>query len=352
MAIKLVLVAIGPLLLLGLLEGIAYLWEQRQSNGLYAWELVASRRIEFVPHLEPAPGYTLMKPGSRFEWGGIPVEINSHGLRGIETQYEKPQNTFRILNLGDSVAMGWGVKAEETYGQRLEAVLNERMAPGQKYEVITAGVPGWNLANEFAYLQAEGFKYDPDLVLLDLTIVNDVYGKSALDKGDRPALIEWLRTNTHFWPFLTVNLRWLEARAEGRARIDVIDPPTKPSSYFPLDPNAEKWGEIWGWISKMSDLASENGAQFIVLLFPLEFQVVDGQFPTLPQDLLMAKASEAGIPTVDLLPAFREACQNKPGGSCYREDRYLFADVWMHPSAYGHEITTEEVYAYLGGMIR
>ena len=351
-ALKFALIAIGPLLLLGLLEGSAYFWEQRQSNGLYAWEMVASRRLELISYLEPVPGYTLMKPGSRFEWQGIPVEVNSHGLRGGEIGYENPENTFRILNLGDSVAMGWGVSAEDTYGQQLEALLNQRATGGLQYEVINAGVPGWNLENELAYLQAEGLKFRPDLVLLDLTIVNDIYGKSALSKNDRPALFEWLRTNTYFWPFLTVQLRWMEARATGRARIDVIDPPSKADSYFPLDPDAEKWSEIWGWISKMNDLATESGADFTVLLFPLEFQVIDDQFSTLPQDVFKSRAAEAGIRVVDLLPVFREACLNKPGGSCFREDRYLFADVWMHPSAYGHEITAVELIENLDGRIR
>lgn len=346
------LIAIGPLLLLGILEGVAYFWEQKQSNGIYAWELVAARRIELVQHLNPDPGFTLMKPGSHFEWQGIPVEINSHGLRDSETEYEKPKNTFRILNLGDSVAMGWGIRAQDTYGKRLEALLNQQSTGEQQYEVINAGVPGWNLENEMAYLQAEGLKYKPDLILLDLTIVNDIYGKNALRKNDRPKLIEWLRANTYFWPFLTIQLRWVEARADGRTRIDVIDPPTKPDSYFPLDPNSEKWGEIWGWISKMNDLTNENGAEFILLLFPLEFQVIDDQYSHLPQDLLLSKAAEKGIPTVDLLPSFREACLNKPGDSCHREDRYLFADVWMHPSAYGHEITALKINEYLDGKIR
>jgi hypothetical protein len=351
-ALKLALVAIGPLLLLGVLEGVAYFWEKAQSNGIYAWELVASRRIELVQYLNPDPGYTLMKPGSHYEWQGIPVEINSHGLRDSETEFEKPQSTFRILNLGDSVAMGWGVRAQDTYGKRLEEMLNQQAIGEQHYEVINAGVPGWNLENEFAYLQAEGLKYNPDLIMLDLTIVNDIYGKNAISKDNRLGLFQWLRDNTYFWPFLSIQLRWMEARAQGRTRIDVIDPPTKPSSYFPLDPDSEKWGEIWGWISKINTLANENKAEFVLLLFPLEFQVIDDQYTHLPQDLLMAKATENGIPTVDLLPPFREACLNKPGDRCQLEDRYLFADVWMHPSAYGHEITAIQIKELLDGIIR
>jgi hypothetical protein len=341
----------GPLLLLGLLEGVAYVWEQRQANGIYAWELVASRRMEWVQYAEPGAGYTLMKPGSHYEWQSISVDINSQGLRGPETPYKKPASTIRILNVGDSVAMGWGVREDKTYGRQLEGMLNEKSSGDVQYEVINAAVPGWNLENELAYLQAEGLKYEPDLILLDLTIVNDIYGKSALLAQKRPAPIEWLRSNTYFWPFLTVQLRSLQARSQGRERIDVIDPPTRPESYFPLDPADEKWSEFWELVLDINQAAKAKNIPVVLILFPLEFQVLDESYPTVPQDVLTAKAAEAGIPTLDLLPAFRKACQEKPGGVCQLEDRYLFADVWMHPSDYGHSITATELEPVLAGTL-
>jgi hypothetical protein len=338
---------ISPLLLIGLLESMTYLWERGQANSLYAWEMVASRRMVWEEYPEPGAGYTLIEPESRYEWQGIPVEINAHGLRGPETTYAKPTGTFRILNLGDSVAMGWGVREEETYGRRLEQWLNEQGTDGLHYEVINAGVPGWNLANALAYLQAEGLKYEPDLILLDLTLTNDIKGDSALLANNQPAPIQWLRDNTYFWPFLTIQFRWMQARNNGRERIDVIDPPTEPDKYFPLNPEAEQWTEVWGWIAEINRLAVENDAPMGLIVFPLEFQVLDGDYPTVAQEVLTARAAEATIPLLDLLPAFRQACLAKPGGACHLEDRYLFADVWMHPSAYGHEITAAELGMFL-----
>jgi hypothetical protein len=159
--------------------------------------------------------------------------------------------------------------------------------------------------------------------------------------------IKWLRSNTYFWPFLTVQLRWLQARAEGRERIDVIDPPTDPDKYFPPDPEAEQWKEFWNQVSAINRQAGDNNVPVVLIIFPLEFQVVDEEYPNLAQELLTAKAAEAGIPALDLLPAFQQACREKPGGACQLEDRYLFADVWMHPSAYGHEVTAVELEALL-----
>ncbi|RPI86207.1 MAG: hypothetical protein EHM41_09265, partial [Chloroflexi bacterium] len=99
---QLLLAILAPVLMLGILEISAYFWERTQAQGLYAWELVASRRIETIPYLQPGAGYTLLKPGRRYQWQSIPVEINSKGLRSPETAYEKPTGVYRILNLGDS----------------------------------------------------------------------------------------------------------------------------------------------------------------------------------------------------------------------------------------------------------
>ncbi len=337
--------------MLGLLEGTAYLWERSQANGPYAWELVASRRVVWNSFSGTGAGYTLLDPDRSYKFQGIPVVINSHGLRGPETTYEKPPGTYRILNLGDSVAMGWGVRLEESYGRQLELMLNGQLNDDRQFEVINAGVPGWNLENARAYLEAEGLRYEPDLVLLDLTIVNDIYGKNALVKQQRPAVIEWLRANTYFWPFLSVQVRWMEARAAGRARIDVIDPPSEASGYFPLDPAAKLWTEIYREIRAMDRIAEQHGAELVLIMFPLEHQVLDGEFSTLPQKILTEMAAADGISVLDLLPAYQQACRAKPDGPCSHEDRYLFADVWMHPSATGHRLAAVQLMTFLDAFI-
>jgi hypothetical protein len=348
LALKITLSLASVLLPLGLLEGLAYAWERAQADGLYAWELVASRRMVWEYFPEPGAGYSRMKPDSHYEWQGIAVDINAHGLRGPETAYAKPPGTFRILNLGDSVAMGWGVEEAATYGRRLEERLNG--AGGRHYEVINAGVPGWNLENALAYLEAEGLRYEPDLILLDVTLANDINGRSALQAAGQPSALDWLRSNTYAWPFLSVQFYTVQARAAGRERIDTLSPPTNPAKYFPQDPGSDRWSRVWNAVAGMQRLAAANGAGFGMILFPLEFQVLDEGFPALPQELLAARAAEAGIPALDLLPAFRQACLEKPGGPCQLEDRYLFADVWMHPSSLGHALTAAEVERELGDL--
>jgi hypothetical protein len=346
--LKLAMALFSPLFLLGLLEITGYVWEKNQAESLYAWELVASRRIDFIYIATPSPGYTLMSPGSHYRWQGIPVEINARGLRGPESEYTKHDRVFRILNLGDSVVMGWGIRAEDTYGRQLQHMLNQQAGNPGRFEVINAGVPGWNLENVLAYLQAEGLKYTPDLILLDITIANDINGRNAISRRRSPVR-DLLMDKTHFWPFLTLQYNWLKARAAGDARIDLIDPPSSPEKYFPVDPDAERWQRMRDWINRISEIARAHDIPLIMVLFPLEYQVIDPDFSTLPQAKLSEIALEQGISVVDLLPAFQRACQEKASGACQVHDRYLFADVWMHPSPLGSKIAAAEIQAALGG---
>ena len=63
--------------------------------------------------------------GSRMEWNeAIVVQINaSQGLRDREYAKEKPANTLRIANLGDSFAQAFQALLEKTFWFVLEGKL-------------------------------------------------------------------------------------------------------------------------------------------------------------------------------------------------------------------------------------
>ena len=238
------------------------------------------------------------------------------------------------------------------------ALLGDATPAGQLYALAGLRFSKSPLYQEAAHslgLAGEVGSLEPgklaDLIVLDVTIVNDINGKSALLAGNDSGPFRWLSDHTYFWPFLQSQATWAKARAQGRDRVDTIDPPTNPAKYFPLDPQSDRWVERWNSILEINRLAGEKNVPVVLILFPLEFQVLDESYPTLPQEIFMANAAEAGIQTLDLLPAFRRACQEKPGGPYQLEDHYLFADVWMHPSAYGHSVTATELWGVLAGLL-
>jgi hypothetical protein len=73
--------------------------------------------------------------------------------------------------LGDSMTFGYGVGDEETFSAVLEHLLN-RVAPGA--EVLNAGVTGTSNVQQIAYFWSEGVGYDPDYVVLNVCLANDL----------------------------------------------------------------------------------------------------------------------------------------------------------------------------------
>src|SRR5262245_11305743 len=110
-------------------------------------------------------------PGKSGRFMGVEIAINSHKLREREIGFEKPADVKRILMLGDSVTLGWGVDFDQTTSKQLEASLNLSNGP-RKYEVINAGVGNYNTQMEVQYFFNEGLKYSPDMVILNY-FIND-----------------------------------------------------------------------------------------------------------------------------------------------------------------------------------
>jgi len=94
----------------------------------------------------------------------INIRTNSKGVRADrEIPYEKAEGVKRIVLLGDSFGMGYGVNLEDTFSSQMQKLLQES---GVNSEIINLGVPAYGNAEELVVLKEEGLKYQPDLVLL------------------------------------------------------------------------------------------------------------------------------------------------------------------------------------------
>ena len=94
------------------------------------------------------------------------LQTNSqHFLNDREFKYDKSENVFRILMLGDSIFMGLGVENKELFSKNLEDLLNVR-SRGKHVEVINFSGVAWGTIQFLTFLQTEGYKYKPDLVVI------------------------------------------------------------------------------------------------------------------------------------------------------------------------------------------
>ncbi len=102
----------------------------------------------------------------------VPAHFNELGCRGPSvTRATAP--TRRILVLGDSYAVGDGVRDEDTFGALLEKELNAQVpaAVGSSaaFEVLVCGAPGWGTRQERLFYGRLHDQYPADVVLATMS---------------------------------------------------------------------------------------------------------------------------------------------------------------------------------------
>ena len=104
---------------------------------------------------------------------GVPFSINSQGLRDREYSTERPPGVYRIVMLGDSTTVGWGVPLEQTVAKILERRLNQSCVEGHcRFEVLNAGVGNYDTVQEYTHYLTYDRAFHPDLVVLEY-FIND-----------------------------------------------------------------------------------------------------------------------------------------------------------------------------------
>jgi hypothetical protein len=98
---------------------------------------------------------------------------NSLGIRAEATSFEysisPPDDTLRIVLIGDSLTHGDEVPFENTWGYYLE---NELKESNIKAQVINLGVGGYGMDQTFLHWEQLGHKFSPNLVIFGLQLEN------------------------------------------------------------------------------------------------------------------------------------------------------------------------------------
>lgn len=159
---------------------------------------IGVRLVNLAPPPEPNPA--IWTPHPLMGWWHIPysggtfhsdynefeteVRINARSLRDREIGYDNPDGAWRILSLADSFGEALQVDLEDTYHKQLERLLIDAVAG--PVEVLNAGTGGWGTDQEAIFYVAEGFRYDPELVLLAFFVRNDAvnnYGPLEVERN-------------------------------------------------------------------------------------------------------------------------------------------------------------------------
>ena len=135
--------------------------------------------------------------GLRKVYQKVEVRTNEIGLRERSIQ-EKHHGELRLLLLGDSITFGWGVRVEDTFSRKLEAILRKKVQP--KVTTINSGVGSYNTWQEYHFLKDYFDILEPDMVSLlynsnDIQMVSppfDPWSKRSLRQKSPPEVINIL----------------------------------------------------------------------------------------------------------------------------------------------------------------
>ncbi len=251
--------------------------------------------------------------------GGAPAKSNRLGMRDREYEKIKPINTYRILLLGASNDMGWGVKNDQTYENLVEDKLNSRV-PDARYsrcEILNLSVAADSILQRVLRLEQVGFEFQPDAVILSVTAIDEQWIASPL----RKALIQEIEPSPGYREVVESVVR--RAHVNGKMPAVMIERRLQPYAT-----------ELCEWsFQRFAQQCAQRGVRPVVMYrpAPADFSGLESS----RRSKLLGFARTAGLEVIDLSPAF---------DSVTDRSSLILAKWDDHTTVLGHRLLADELY--------
>lgn len=301
--------------------------------------------------------------------GEFKIHTDKYGYRNYNKNFEKKDNSLRILVIGDSYTAGLTHPDDKIYTTLLEEKLQSLKLTDKKVEVFNMACPCWGTEQEYLCLTNEGLSIKPDYVLL-MVCPNDIretYCKkfARLENGEvkfgtnpfsTADVIRWKLSNySYFYQYLQKEkfltdygtFEFLMSRftfnfaSEGSRAWD--NPMFLKKTFPEFDEALQLHFKL---ISMMKQRCNENKIQFAVTNVPYRDEF-DGtiardtlQQPGLENERLKNFCAAEKIPFVNMNARF--GAEQNPV-SCFRPSD-------AHYSTYGHQVVADELTKYYSAM--
>ncbi len=323
-------VALRALTWFGHADELAY-WRQQTAAGAKLAPGQPVRLGQIVrPAHDPEIVYELL-PDLDVEFQRHPLHTGHLGCRGGDPPEPRPDNAFVVVGLGDSVLFGSGVAGEETFLARLQQRLAAAL-PQRTVVAVNTGVPGYNTSMEVATLQAKCLPLRPDVVLIDF-VENDFDLPNFLLLPPDP-----LRLDKCF----LYDLAHRVLRADRRPNGPLEPAPMADRLHFERDP-----ARVPAAYRHMVGAAGYRRAleRLVALSHEHGFHVLVSCHTGI-DPAARAVCDALGLPVVtaaDRQRAWLQAHDNV----LLRDSALVVAPDDLHPSALGHDLLAEELFAFL-----
>lgn len=257
------------------------------------------------------------KPNGSGHLMGVEVRINSDGLRDREYPVERNEK-YRVIFLGDSLTLGWGVRQEETFENLIEEEINQRLPA----EVINFGGGNYNTEQETHLFIEKGLKYRPDQAVL-FYFINDAEPTSRQSGW---SFLEHSELISFYWSRMRGFISRFAAAENYRDYY--------ASLYAPQAPGWANWKKS---ILLLKQICQDRGIKLQVVLLPEWHELQDYPFKkeyAAVSDFLAAN----GIAHLDLTPFFKN--ETEPS-------RLWVAPDDGHPNAVAHRLIAQYAFDFI-----
>jgi hypothetical protein len=285
-------------------------------------------------------------PGRRipdFYGQGLTMTINHDGLRGtVDYLGKKPVGKYRVVCLGDSMTMGYGVDDTDTYSARLQDA-------NSQLQVVNMGMGGYSVCQCGVWYRRLHPKLEADLVVFtfiveDIARINQQNTPRFAVANDRVEVTN-VPVPQIFWP----DERLDDARRTTGFLMKHNAITRTMGSLFKVESN-----ESAGWlpqgdvmklaqatIAELAQMTKAKGIGFAVVLMPnsnviaghSDYNIEKYRRYVMVSNLLHKTALKLKVPYLDLNASF--VLHEKP------ESLYL-REIYRHLSPGGHELVARK----------
>lgn len=277
------------------------------------------------------------RPNASGYFMGTTISTNKFGDRDEEylTQIQKPNSVYRIVVIGDSVTLGWGVDAKDTFAKELEQKLNDYISWGShivsRVEVINMGIGNYNTTQEVHHFIRDGLKYQPDMILVGY-ILNDAEPVPKI----RSNIIS-RRSYLYVLVYSSIDhiLRLIGVK------------PGYQQYYSGLySNNNDGWQHVEESLGLLVETADRTGSKVVVVSIP-ELRSVGPVYPfSFIDDKLKIFGSKKNIDIVSLYPIFYNFDSDK------KREKLWVSSEDSHPSSLAHDIIANELAKTISSKIK
>lgn len=242
------------------------------------------------------------------------LSSNKFGFRNRDFPMKKPPGQFRIMLVGDSSALGFGVDDDQTFAYLLQEKLEEKY-PGKDILVINAASGGTTTTIARAFLEDYGWKFEPDALIVSFNNDHMLERKTDRERITPPLLRPFYKVLYNSNIYLELRKLIVNEKVRRNPSLVIIKrgEKGKPIHRVPLDEYEDN-------IKYFSDFIKKRGGRAVVIQMPKK-----QYHPDYPEALEKA-ARENGCVYVDAASVFDKLPKDE-----------MFID-YIHPTVEGHKI--------------